>query len=106
VVRAIAAFDEILFRGEWRLLAALPEMAFMLSDAPVVAWQRLESGQISYGVGFHTPNVEVFLPMSPATCLHILPKVRRSREIASPTIAEINIAQAAFAYNACFAKSE
>jgi hypothetical protein len=50
--------------------------------------------------------VEVFLPMSPATCLHILPKVRRSREIASPTIAEINIAQAAFAYNACFAKSE
>jgi hypothetical protein len=102
-VRAIAAFDEILFRGEWRLLATPPATAFMLSDAPVVTWQRLESGQVNYGIGFHTPNVEVFLPMSPATCLHILPDVRRSRKIASPTVAEINIAQAAFAYNACFA---
>jgi hypothetical protein len=102
-LRALAGFDEVLFRGEWRLLSAEPSKTFLLSDTPVITWNRLESGQLAYGVGFHTANVEVFLPISPATCLHILPYVHRTRRIASPTVTEINIAEASFSYNACFA---
>jgi hypothetical protein len=102
-LRAIASIDEPMFRGEWRLVEAGVGEPFMLSDTPVITWQRLESGQINYGVGFHTLNVEVFLPVSPTTCLHILPIVQRTREVRTPTAAEINVAQASYAYNACFA---
>jgi hypothetical protein len=102
-LRAIASFDGILFGGEWRLLPASPGEAFMLSDAPVVTWQRLASGEFNYGVGFHTLNVEVLLPVSPEMCLHILPQVQRTKSVASPTVTEINIAQASFATAACFA---
>ncbi|WP_157440018.1 DUF4238 domain-containing protein [Terracidiphilus gabretensis] len=84
-------------------LSSEPDETFLLSDTPVITWNRLESGELAYGVGFHTTNVEVFLPISPATCLHILSNVDRTRRIASPTVTEINIAEASFAYNACFA---
>ena len=102
-LRAIAGFDEALFGGEWRLLLAPPGEVFMLSDAPVVTWQRLPSGQLNHGVGFHALNVEVFLPVSPATCLHILPRVQRTRPVLPPTVTEVNTAQASFAHSACFA---
>jgi hypothetical protein len=49
------------------------------------------------------PNVEVLLPVSPLTCLPILPNVTRSRQIKEPTVREVNIAQAAFAHKHCFA---
>src|SRR5271166_3830924 len=75
IVHAMAEFDETLFRGEWKLLGATQEVPFILSDAPVVTWERLAPDDFSYGIGFHRPNVEVFLPVSPLTCLQILPRV-------------------------------
>lgn len=102
-LRAIASLDEAMFHGEWRLSPAPHGEAFMLSDAPVVTWQRLASGQLNHGVGFHSVNVEIFLPLSPETCLHILPRVQRTRPVVSPTVTEVNTAQASFAHSTCFA---
>ena len=102
-LRAIAGIDEALLGGEWRLLPAPMGEVFMLSDSPVVTWRRLASGKINYGVGFHTVDVEVLLPLSPKTCVHILPRVQRTGTAIIPTVTEINIAQASFAHSACFA---
>lgn len=102
-LRAIASEDEAMIKAEWRLLEAEPGHVFLLSDAPVTTFQRLDSGQMNYGVGFHTLNVGVILPVSPTTCLHILPKVQRTRETHRPTTSEINVTEASFAYRACFA---
>jgi Protein of unknown function (DUF4238) len=102
-LRAIAGFDEDLFRGLWSLIPSRAGEVFVLSDAPVVTWNRSPAGALTYGVGFHTANVEVILPISPGTCLHILPQTQRSRAVVTPTATEINVAQASFAHNACFA---
>jgi hypothetical protein len=48
-------------------------------------------------------NVEVLLPVSSLTCLHVLPNVARSRHIEQPTVREVNIAQASFAHKHCYA---
>jgi|HubBroStandDraft_6_1064221.scaffolds.fasta_scaffold335421_1 hypothetical protein len=103
LVGAVAVLDEPMFRGEWRVLRTTPDEPFILSDAPVVTWQRLETGMLSYGVGFHTDNVEVVFPVSPIACLHILPTVQRTRPPLEPKVLEINGAQAAYASEACFA---
>ena len=103
IERAMATFDETLFSGTWRFLRASVNEPFIISDAPVVTWERLEQrGTFSYGLGFHRPNVEVFLPVSPLVCLHILPNVERTRELQQPTTREVNIAQAAFAGRCCY----
>jgi len=81
---------------------ASEDMPFILSDAPVVTWTRKREGSLSYGAGIRTENVEVLVPVSPSTCLHILPKVRRSLAPIVPSTHEINAAQAAFATSACF----
>jgi hypothetical protein len=103
IERAMADFDEPLGNGEWKFERASPATPFVISDAPVVTWVRLDSGQISYGHGFHSANVEVFLPISPSTCLHVMPAVARQRTVKQPTVQEINAAQAAFASRCCFA---
>jgi hypothetical protein len=103
IVRFLAFIDETMLFGEWKLVSATADNPFILSDSPVVTWDRRAPNGVSYGVGFHEPNVEVFLPVSPRTCLYILPKVKRSRPIIPPQVEEINLAQAAFAYRACFA---
>jgi len=102
IERAMAYFDEVVYSGLWRYVRTSNEEPFIISDAPVVTWERLESGELSYGMGFHRPNVEVFLPISPLLCLHILPNVERTRSVKQPTTQEINIAQAAFAGRFCF----
>jgi hypothetical protein len=99
-------FDEPMFQGEWRLVSTTSGNPFILSDAPVVTWDRKDSEAISHGVGVWEPNVEVFLPVSPLTCLHILPKVPRTRPVIAPQVEEINIAQAKFAHRACFANQK
>jgi hypothetical protein len=53
-------------------------------------------------MGFHLPNVEAFLAISPSSCLHIQPAVERTRPVKIPTVDEINAAQAAFASRSCF----
>ncbi len=103
IVHFMSYLDEAMFCGEWRLVCTTSDDPFILSDSPVVTWDRRESVGISHGVGFWEPNVEVFLPVSPLTCLHILPKVQRTRAVVEPHVGEVNTAQAAFAYHTCFA---
>jgi len=102
ILRARYSFDETIFNGEWRSVRTAQSSPFILSDSPVVTWERSGS-RFSYGLGFHRENVEVLLPVSPTTCLHILPAVKRTRAIISPSSEQINAAQAAFAYRDCFA---
>ena len=99
--------DEAMVRGEWRIIRTTAEEPFILSDTPVVTWAR-NADRFDLGIGFERPNVEVILPISPTVCLQVLPDVQRTFSAETPTVAEINIIQAAFARQSCFAdrKSE
>jgi Protein of unknown function (DUF4238) len=99
---AMSDMDDKLFAGAWRCLRTTPTNPFIISDAPVVTWERLSAGQVSYGMGFHRANVEVVLPISPLLCLHIQPDVERTRLVVRPSVSEVNAAQAAFAARFCF----
>lgn len=103
IVGAISALDEVMLHGEWSMLRTTADDPFILSDAPVVTWERLETGILSYGLGTREQNVEVVLPVSPISCLHILPAVARTRRPLVPKVQEINRGEASFAYHACFA---
>jgi len=102
ILRARYSFDERMFNGEWRTVWTSQEDPFILSDSPVITWERL-GPRFSYGLGLHRADVEVLLPVSPTACLHILPDVGRTRPTLSPGVNQINAAQAAFAYRDCFA---
>lgn len=99
-------FDDHLFEGQWRLVATTPEKPFIISDAPITTWMRDENGITHHGLGFARADVEVLLPVSPLTCLHIAPKVPRARPTIAPNVEEVNRAQAAFAYHACYSNQK
>ncbi|MGA2572455.1 MAG: DUF4238 domain-containing protein [Terracidiphilus sp.] len=99
---AMSAIDEKLLAGEWNYVRTVEMDPFIISDAPVVTWERLPDGRFTYGMGFHRANVEVLLPISPLVCLHIQPDVERMRTSRSPSVREVNAAQAAFAARYCF----
>jgi hypothetical protein len=101
--RAMAFLDEALDNGQWNVMHTIPDIPFVIGDAPVVTWQRLENGTLLYGQGFATPNVEVVLPVASTTCLHILPAVPRTLQLRQPTVEEVNEAQSAFATKHCYA---
>ena len=94
--------DEALDNGRWEIVHSTEEQPFVIGDAPVVTWQRLENGRVVYGQGFSSPDVEVALPIGSTACLHILPEVPRS-VWRVPTVQEVNEAQAAFASQYCYA---
>jgi len=94
--------DENVLNGEWHILRTDPDKPFVIGDAPVVTWERTDNNLIYLGQGFARPNVEAFLPVSPTACLHVLPRVVRTRSVFSPTSKEVNMAQAAFATQHCF----
>lgn len=100
--RAMAYLDEQLDNGQWNLMHTSADVPFVIGDAPVVTWQRLNTGTLIYGQGFATPNVEVLLPVASTTCLHILPAVPRTLHPRQPTIREVNQAQARFATKYCY----
>ena len=99
---AMSNIDDKLFAGEWNYLRTTPTDPFIISDAPVVTWERISNEQFSYGMGFHRTNVEVLLPISPLVCLHIQPDVERTKPSTLPSVREVNVAQAAFAARFCF----
>ena len=103
IERWMSEFDNVTYEGQWEFLRTSTDNPYIISDAPIITWNRKDNGTIFYGIGVHEPNVEVFLPISPLTCLHILPNVTRNRNIKQPTVLEVNIAQAAFAHKHCFA---
>jgi len=94
--------DVNMLNGEWGIIYAEPGKAFVIGDAPVVTWERTENNFLNFGQGFGRPNVEALLPISPAACLHVLPRVLRTRPVRTPVTAEVNMAQAAFATEHCF----
>lgn len=96
-----ARADEAMIKGEWRIVRTTASDPFILSDTPVVTWERLTHG-FNFGIGFERPNLEVILPVSPSACLQILPAVKRTTTPITPTVSEINVVQAAFAHHACF----
>jgi len=102
IIHAMTQFDEAMFLGEWRRIYTSPDKPFIVSDAPVITWTRNRQGSLAYGAGFNTQNVEVILPISPTTCLHMLPNVRRSESPMVPTVDDVNAAQAAYATASCF----
>jgi hypothetical protein len=91
-----------MLNGYWQIIRAEPDKPFVIGDAPVVTWERTSDNSLYYGLGFARPNVEIFLPMSPTACLHVLPKVQRTRLPVTPTTNEVNRAQAAFASEHCY----
>jgi hypothetical protein len=98
--------DETMLNGRWDILHTDPEHPFAIGDAPVVTWERTERTEqngLYFGIGFACPNVEVFLPISPLACIRVLPQVERTREVRLPTPVEVNMAQASFATEHCFA---
>lgn len=103
IERWMGKSDNPIYEGHWECLRTSEDNPFIISDTPIVTWERKEDGALSYGKGIHEPNVEVLLPVSSLTCLHILPKVIRNRHITQPTVRDVNIAQAAFAHKHCFA---
>jgi Protein of unknown function (DUF4238) len=100
---SLDGLNEPMFHGSWIMLSVSPDNPFILGDAPVATWVRQEADKISLGEGYLRPDVEVFLPVSPTTCWHILPKVRRTRKVRAPKALEVIAAQACFAKRSCFA---
>jgi hypothetical protein len=94
--------DVNMLNGDWGIIHAEPDKPFVIGDAPVVTWERTENNVLNFGQGFGRPNVEALLPVSPTTCLHVLPRVTRTRPVRMPATAEVNMAQAAFATEYCF----
>jgi hypothetical protein len=102
-IETMTAFpDEVMVNGHWGIIRTEPDNPFVISDAPVVTFERSENNQLYFGIGFARPNVEAFLPVSPTTCLHVLPNVVRTRDVRLPAAEEVNMAQAAFATHHCF----
>jgi len=94
--------DVNMLNGDWGIIHAEPDNPFVIGDAPVVTWERTENNVLNFGQGFRRPNVEALLPVSPTTCLHVLPRVARTRPVRMPATTEVNMAQAAFATEHCF----
>lgn len=99
---AMSSVDDKILAGRWNYIRTAANDPFIISDAPVVTWERMPDGEFSLGMGFHRANVEVLLPISPLGCLHILPDVERTRPTLQPSVLEINTAQAAFATCYCY----
>lgn len=100
--RAMAYLDESIDGGQWNIMHTAPEFPFVIGDAPVVTWERLDNGFLLHGQGFSKPNVEVLLPVASTACLHVMPVVQRTRQPRVPTVKEVNEAQAAYATQYCY----
>jgi hypothetical protein len=98
----MAHADEGMLNGDWGIIQTDPDQPFVIGDAPVVTWERTDNNMLMFGQGFARPNVEAFLPVSPTVCLHVLPRVMRTRLLRNPSTLEVNMAQAAFATEHCF----
>jgi hypothetical protein len=83
------------------VLRAEADKRFVTGDAPVVTRERSDDNTLHFVLGFARPNVEVFLPVSPTTCLHVLPRAERSGPLLAPSVFEANMAQAALAREHC-----
>jgi uncharacterized protein DUF4238 len=51
--------DEAMINGEWRVVRTTASEPFILSDTPVVTWERLTHG-FNFGIGFERPILKLF----------------------------------------------
>ena len=105
VERAMTYFDDRIYSGRWYVVETSSDRPFVISDTPVVTWERLATGDFRFGIGFHETNVEALLPISPLRCLHILPNVPRNLPTQEPSSSEVNAAQAAFSGQFCYSNT-
>jgi hypothetical protein len=54
-----------LLQGVWSIIVTDAAQPFVIGDAPVVTWERIDTNTLSLGIGFGKPNVEVFFPSPP-----------------------------------------
>jgi hypothetical protein len=106
VVQMLSWLDISITRGEWIMLEAPPNEHFIISDAPVVTREPAGPGAHHYGVSFRRTDTEVYLPLSPRTCLMILPGEGRTSRPPLPGVTEMNRAQAKVSTHHCFASVE
>jgi hypothetical protein len=67
----------------WRFVRLLKEPGFVIGDQPVTLWTP--SGHIAPSIGFDSPGVTIFMPISPSTLLLISHEPREPRlEIVLP----------------------
>ena len=52
IQNGMANLDEPMYRGDWNLVTTTPDRPFIISDSPVVTWQRDAAGTIYHGGGF------------------------------------------------------
>ncbi len=97
-------FDYHLYGGQWNILHSDDLDPFIIGDNPVVTW-KLENGSPSYGVGIQVPGAEIFLPVSPKACLHILPAGHPRPIVSRPTASHVNEAQVMFMTRRVYAQS-
>ncbi len=102
VEKMMVCQDEGMLNGQWGIMTTDAALPFVIGDAPVVTMERTEDNRLYFGIGFARPNVEVFLPVSPTACIHVLPLVTRTRQVQPPSVTEVNMAQAAFVTKYCF----
>ena len=100
--RALDSFDQTIAGGRWGIVTTTRDNPFIIGDAPVVTWIR-GGNFLHYGFGFQRPDVEVLLPVCSTACLHVLPLVPRNQQPLTPTVSEVNEAQATFASEYCYA---
>jgi hypothetical protein len=106
-LETLMGFDDVVTReGEWRVLSMSPDRPFVIGDAPVVTWIRERTGALTRGFGFARADVEVVLPLSSTVCLHLLPRVQRTSTVLTPSVDEVNLAQAALSTEHCFTNIE
>jgi hypothetical protein len=86
-------FDDHLFYGSWNLVHTTPEDPFVIGDNPLITWVLTPNGARNYGAGIEVPGAEVFLPVSPTACLHILPAGHVRRAVSRPRPREVNEGQ-------------
>lgn len=76
--------------GRWDILNTREDRPFVLTDTPVMSWSRKGHGEPSVGVGLFRSDAEVFLPVSPQNCIHLLPLANRDLYTEKPSTGQIN----------------
>jgi hypothetical protein len=103
VERSIESVDPVICRGDWDVIRTNGSDPFIISDTAFVSFRRDEKMQVHCGIGVHEQDAEIILPLSPLCCLHVRPKVTRTRQIVEPNARDINLSQIRAANRYCYA---
>lgn len=100
--RPMAFLDEQMDTGQWNMLHTtrnIHSLSAMRRSLRGKGWTTTPCFTVRV---FHARTSKWFPPVTPTTCLHILPAVHRNRPTRIPTTQEVNRAQASFSTNYCY----